>query len=903
MPYLTRPSPHVRRRGLVLTTVVLGLVLGASAPISPPELPPAIYRDPSYSPAERAADLVSRMTLAEKASQMVSSQAPAIPRLGIREYGWWNEAIHGVAREGRVNGQNPPELMNTTSYPVSLSLGSTWNPDLVYEVASAISDEAREVVRDNTLDLNFYSPTVNLARDPRWGRNDETYSEDPFLTAAIGAQYVNGMEGKDPSGRLLAEGGGFLKTTTTLKHYAANNSEFNRLDGSSDMDERTLREYYTAQFRAIVRASQPASIMTAYNAVNGVPASAHVHLLETLGRQTFGFTGFYTSDCDSIFQMQQGHRWRPPGSAEPVDEITRHAYANAAGVDLNCQLGYHDRFNYANCLPTAVKDRVVTELGVFTEANLDASLVRLFTARILLGEFDDPATVPWVVRARARVPAGTWENTDANGAVTQTPERLALARRAAAESIVLLRNDPVASPGRDAAPLLPLRVPESGPYRVAVVGPAARPDTMYLGGYSSRQGPSGVGNQVNGYDGLVAALRDLNPQATVDHIPGPDGLDAVAAYDLVLVYLATDDRVAREDADRTDLTLPDGQAELAAEVAARNPATVVYLETIGQVDLGSWAERVPALLWSSYNGQRKGEALADVLVGRVNPSGRLPFTWYRDPGQLPPLDDYAIRPSATSAGRTYMYFTGDVAYPFGHGLSYTAFAHSAPTVDRSAVTADDTVTVSVDVTNTGPVAGAEVVQLYAATPAAAPELARPTRRLVGFRKVVVQPGQTVTVTMPVRVADLAFFDEASDRFVVDPGLYRLEVAASSGDIRGTADIAVTGELTPVPVVLTARPVAAGDEASGLTQRVVYPPGVEITPRLTVAMNDDTRYGFRAPDPLPAGLSVSYRTNRPSVVAVDDDGTIRTVAAGVATVTATVTDGAASVETTFTVVVR
>jgi beta-glucosidase len=894
-----RRWPHV----VVLLATYAVAVSSAPAVVPPTNLAGAIYLDPTYSPPERAADLVARMTLAEKAQQLVSSQAPAIPRLRVRAYGWWNEAIHGVARESTLDGENPPELINTTVYPVSLSLGSTWDPDLMYRVAQAISDEAREVVRDNTLDLNFYSPTVNLARDPRWGRNDETYSEDPFLTAAIAAQYVNGMEGKDPTGRPLAEGGGYLKTTTTLKHYAANNSEFNRRTGSSDMDERTLREYYTAQFRSIIRQSDPASIMTGYNAVNGVPASASVHLLETLGRQTFGFTGFYTSDCDSVSEIEHGHHWVPPGHDGPVDTVERGAFANAAGVDLKCQLGYHDGSSYADTLPQAARRRVPTEAGPYTEFNLDASLVRLFTARIRLGEFDDPARVPWVIRARAAVPAGTWTNADTNRAVTQTPSRLALARAAGAASIVLLRNE--AAGGR---PLLPLRIPASGPFRVAVLGPAARPESMFLGGYSSDQRSSGIANQVNGYDGLRAAITAVNPAATVDFLPGVPSIStgpvddaavaAAAAYDLAVVYAGTERATAAEDTDRADLALPGAQAELIRRVAAANPRTVVYLETIGQVDLGGIGA-APALLWSSYNGQRKGEALADVLLGTVNPSARLPFTWYADAGALPPIGDYAIRPSATSAGRTYLYFTGDVAYPFGHGRSYTTFGYSDPRTESATVDAGGMIRLSVDVTNTGPVAGAQVVQLYAATPDAPPARQRPTERLVAFRRVSLAPGQTSTVELAVPVRDLAFFDQATQRFALDPGRYELRLATSSRDIQARRVVTVTGTLPETPATLTARPRVTGDRVPG--PRVIFPTHAVIDPRLTVTLADDSVHG---PDqPLPSGSTVRFSSNRPSVVAVGGDDEIRTVAPGVAMITTTLTHQGASVSTTFVVLVR
>jgi beta-glucosidase len=876
----------------VVALVVVGLV-GGSAPPGAPQTGTfaAVYLDPAYSPEERAADLVSRMTLAEKAAQMVSSQAPAIPRLHVRAYGWWNEAIQGVARESTLDGENPPELINTTAYPVSLSLGSTWDPDLMYRVATAISDEAREVVRDNTLDLNFYSPTVNLARDPRWGRNDETYSEDPVLTAAMGAAYVNGMEGKDPAGQLLPEGGGYLKTATTLKHYAANNSEFNRRTGSSNMDERTLREYYTAQFRSIIRHSDPASIMTGYNEVNGVPASASVHLMQTLGRQTFGFNGFYTSDCDSVYEIEHGHQWTPPGHASPVNAVERSAFANAAGVDLNCQLGYHDGSNFADALPDAVRRGVLTETGRYTESNLDVSLVRLFAARIRLGEFDDPARVGWVARARAAIPVGTWVNSDANHAVTQTGPRLALARAAAAGGIVVLRNAAVAG-----QPLLPLRIPTTGPVRVAVLGPAAKPSGgMFLGGYSGKTGAAAIAKQVNGYDGLRTAIRAINPAATVDFLPGvpsistgpvdPGAVTAAAGYDLAVVYAGTDAGTAAEDTDRADLALPGAQAELIRRVAAANPHTVAYLETGGQVDVGSF-DSVPALVWSSFNGQRKGEALADVLLGTVNPSGRLPFTWYADARQLPPIGDYGIRPSPGSRGRTYMYFTGDVAYPFGYGLSYTTFGYSDLRTESSTVDAAGTVRVSVDVTNTGTRPGAEVVQLYVATP---PGRQRPLERLAAFRKVTLSPGQTTTVDLVVPVRDLAFFDEAAGKNTVDSGRYELRLGTSSRDSARSAAVTVTGTLPDVPVTLTAAPA-----------QVFFAPNRVIEPHLTVALADDT---LLAPEKVPAGLTVRFTSNRPSVVAVTGAGTLRTVAPGVATITATATYGGGSVSTAFVVAVR
>lgn len=877
-----------------------------------------MYLDRAYSPEERAIDLISRMTVEEKASQMNSNRSAAVPRLGIAAYGWWNESAHGPVGASTIDNENPPPFINATSYPVSLSLGSTWNPDLMYRESTLISDEDREIVRNNTLDLNFYAPTVNLTRDPRWGRNDETFSEDPLLTSAVAEQFVNGMEGKDTNGRPLPGSDGYLKVSTTLKHYAANNSEVNRRDGSSDMDDRTLREYYTSQFRDIIRHSQPNSLMTAYNSVNGVPVSASGYLLNTLARQTFGFEGFVTSDCDAIREIQSGHNWQPAGYPHPLDQYERHAFANAAGVDLDCQQGYHDEYNYANTIPKALGQHIVTPEGLYTENTVDAAVTRLFTTRIRLGEFDAEESVPWVAAARSRVVKGSWVNSDANNAVTQTPQRLAMARKAADESIVLLKNADTARRDGTRGSLLPLTVPATGQYRVAVVGAFANPSRMNLGGYSGWQDTHGVANEVNGYRGIVAAVHAVNPNAVVDYLPGVNpttlaevdaaSVEAAANYDVVIVYASNDHRTAREDVDRATLALPGAQAQMISQVAARNPNTVVYLETVGQVDVTGFEAGVPAMLWSSFNGMRKGEALADVLFGAVNPSGRLPFTWYRSEAQLPAITDYTIRPGGSNLGRTYMYFQGDVSYPFGFGLGYSTFRYSNVQVDSGHVDANGTVKVCVDVTNTGRAAGSEVAQLYVDTPDAPAALQRPIKRLKGFQKLTLAPHQTRKVTFSVRVADLAFFDEKAGRYVVDNGRYGFAVGGSSADsaLRQRATVRVTGALRQVPVTVTASPRTADDRAGQVDRRVLFPVGAVVDPQLTVTMNDDTRYGHLAAGsdvPLPAGVGVQYRSNRPGVVAVCGGGKLRAVGKGAATITATVRYRGVTVTRTFTVGVR
>ncbi len=898
---------------LALLGVIVSLIAGmlALAPAAGGAGPSGggdpVYKNGSYTPAERAADLVARMTLAEKASQMVSSQSPAIPRLGINAYGWWNEASHGVSYMQLAPGFTSP-IYNTTVYPDDLALASSWDPSLAYSQASAISDEAREIAPDNALDLDFYSPTVNMARDPRWGRNDETFSEDPFLTGTMAAQYVDGLEGLSSSGHVLPQGGGFLKAIATPKHYAANNNEDNRLDGSSNMDERTLREYYTAQFRQIIAESHPGALMAAYNSINGRPAPVNDHLVDAIARKTYGFNGYVTSDCDAIDDVVNGHYWQPPGYSRPANETEARAIANATGVDLNCTLPYVT-FNYANTLPAAVNEGIRTPTDSYNVQDMDTSLVRLFTARMELGEFSNIGREPWVGRARAQLAGAHWTNSEANGADTETPSRLFQSRVAADRSLVLLNNATLQRRDGSVGPVLPILVPRAGPFKVALIGYFA--NKMYFGDYSSIQGAAGAARSVTPYAGLKAAIQAINPSAQVDLYNGfvggnsagtlgtidPNAVSQAAGYNDVIVVAGTDASTGSEGYDRPNLALPGAQDELIHEVAAQNPNTVAVLETAGDVnvsDLGS----VPAMLWSGFNGQEGGVALADVVLGEYDPSGHLPFTWYQSDGDLPSIEDYRIRPGSGTPGRTYEYYRGPISYPFGYGLSYTSFTTSNLRFDRLHLTPNDTLQASVDVTNTGAYPGEDLVQLYVTTPGAGGS--KPIKRLEGFQQVELSPGQTKAVSLAVKIADLGFWD--GNHMSVENGNYGIQIGSSADNVLLQRDIGVGGKLTPIPSTVTASPTMSGDAKRQIKQRVMFPVQTQVLPQLSVAMNDESLYGDVSSahsSRLPSGLSVRYTTDHPKVVSISG-AAIRTVANGVATVTATVTYHGHSAATQFVV---
>jgi beta-glucosidase len=917
----------VKRVRLSAITIGVAAIAGASLAAAGPFTATAqtrtdsaatpIYLNPAYSPAERAADLVSRMTTAEKAEEMDSSQAPAIPSLGIAAWGWWNESNHGVNASTITPTGNATTLFNTTSYPTDLSMGSTWNPSLVYQEAQQIGAEAREVSPGNTENLDFYAPTVNLSRDPRWGRNDETWGEDPTLVADLASQYVDGLQGENQAGQLPKSADGYYQAIATLKHYAANNDEDNRRTGSADMDQATLVQYYTKQFADIIAQSHPGSIMSAYNEVNGTPSPASVELIDELARETFGFTGYFTSDCDAIYEMQAGHDWVPPNSTVPVNQYTRSAYANSAGEDLDCNAGYHDSYDYGNTIPTALTQNIQTLTDTYNIGDVDTSLVRLFTARIETGEFDAESTVPWVNKARAELGGTTWTNSPANEAITETPQRLQQAQESADQALVLLKNS---NPAGSSSPLLPLKIPASGPYKLAVIGYFAHPQSLYLGGYSSTQAGQGAANNVDSYEGIKAAVQAINPDAQVDFYPGvtggttaaslttvdPASIAAAKNYNAVVAVVGTDASTGTEGVDRTSLALPGAQASMISQLEAANPNTIVYMETMGDVDTSSFLSTTPALLWSSYNGQRQGAALADVLLGKVDPSGHLPFTWYANQDQLPPTTDYTLQPTATTDGRTYMYFTGDVTWSFGYGLSYANFRYSHLTTGGTHVNANGSVTVSADITNTSRVAGATVAQLYAATPGAPASLQLPDKRLETFKKISLRPGQTERVTFTVSVPDLAFFSDQANKYQAYDGLYDLQLGTSSSDIAQQAPIWVSGALDPTPSTVTVQPVLPGDAAADVAQQVFFPVGSAIVPQLTVALSDDSLYGYIVKGqstPLPRGLTVRYSSDRPGTVRVGPDGSLRAVGAGPATITATVSYHGKTATGTFVVDVQ
>ncbi|MFJ9782791.1 glycoside hydrolase family 3 C-terminal domain-containing protein [Amycolatopsis sp. NPDC101161] len=861
-----------------------------------------VYRDTHYSFAERAADLVSRMTLPEKVLQLHTNSAPAIPRLGVQQYTYWSEGQHGLNTLGaNTNPGTATGGVHATSFPTNLASTMSWDPELIYQETTAISDEARGMldkslwgVAQNNIgpdkngygSLTYWAPTVNLDRDPRWGRTDEGFGEDPYLVAKMAGAFVNGYQGQTPSGRPMTP---YLKVAATAKHYALNDVENDRHADSSDTTDANIRDYYTAQFRDLVQDAHVSGLMTSYNAINGTPAPANTYTANELAQRTYGFDGYTTSDCGAVGDVYApgSHNWAPPGwttaTANAATQWTNtvtgqqvsgaaggQAYALRAGTQLNCT-GSED---------TVANIQEAIKAGVLSEGVVDNALVHLFTMRMQTGEFDPADRVAYTKITKDQL---------------QSAAHQALATKVADNSLVLLKNDRVSG---TAAPLLPADPAKLG--NVVVVGDLAGKVT--LGDYSGEPAL-----QVNAVQGITSALKAANPAATVtfDACGTSSGtttaascsaatMAAIKTADLVVVVAGTDTNVATEGKDRTSIAMPGNYDSLLDQVAAAgNPRTALAVQAGGAVSLDHAKSGYPAIVFSAYNGESQGTALADVLFGKQNPSGHLNFTWYADDTQLPGMKNYGLTPSQTGGlGRTYQYFTGTPAYPFGYGLSYTGFAYSHVHADARTARADGKVTIGLDVTNTGSTPGATVAQLYAATAFSVPGVELPRQRLAGFEKTdVLAPGQTQHLSIPVRLSDLSFWDEAKHRQVVYDGAYRFGVGADAAHLAGTATVAVTGAITPRTQSVTVQP-----------DQVVFAPGqsIDLAGRNPWIADDTAQAAQHVPaDHVVEAVNndqsfvdlahkrVTYRSSDPRVAQVSRTGKVTLIAPGVATIGVTV----------------
>jgi len=716
---------------------------------------PLPFQDPDLPLEARLDDLLPRLTLEEKAWQMVH-ESPAIPRLGIPAYNWWTECLHGVARAGIA-----------TVFPQAIALAATFDVDRLRRVGEAIADEARakhhEYLRqdDHGLykGLTFWSPNINIFRDPRWGRGHETYGECPYLTARLGVTFCRALQGDDPK---------HLKLVATPKHFAVHSGPEGLRHGfDAVVSQKDLYETYLPAFHACVTEARAASIMSAYNRLNGEPCSGSPTLLGKILREDWGFDGYVVSDCWAIRDFHTGHHvTRTPAESA--------ALAVKNGCDLNCGCTYEH-------IPTAVAE------GLLAEADVDRCLRRLYRARFRLGMFDPPARV-----AHAAIP---YEVNDSDA-------HRALARETAAASMVLLKN---------AADLLPLRRDLRS---VAVIGPNADDREVLLGNY--------FGEPSRHVTPLEAIRAAVSPATKVWYAQGckrlgktTDGLNragnlseavsVASRADAVVLCLglAPDIEGEQGDAgnseaagDKADLGLTGLQQALLEQIVALGKPTVLAVLAGSPLDL-AWAHdnaAVGAILQVWYPGAEGGAALADLLFGATSPAGRLPVTFPRRAADLPPIADYRMQ------GRTYRYLEVPPLYPFGYGLSYTRFAYRELTVSASSasVSADLRVTVGVTVENVGARAGDEVVQLYVTDRAASCRV--PHRDLRGFRRLHLAPGKSQRIELGLSARDLSLIDEAGRRRL-EPGAFTISVGGSQPDERS---VALTG----------ARPLAGELELGG-----------------------------------------------------------------------------------------
>jgi beta-glucosidase len=706
-------------------------------------MPTLPFQDPDLPVDQRVRDLVSRLSIAEKAAQMLH-EAPAIARLGIPPYNWWNECVHGVARAGVA-----------TVFPQAIGLAAMWSAERMHDVASAIADEARakhhEYLRQGDhgmyKGLTFWAPNINIFRDPRWGRGHETYGECPHLTARLGVVFCRALQGDDPK---------YLKLVATPKHYAVHSGPESLRHGFDAIaSPKDLRETYLPAFHACVTEGKAHSVMTAYNRTNGEPCSGSPTLLRRILREEWKFEGYVVSDCWAVKDFHESH-----GVTRSWEESA--ALAVKSGCDLNCGCTYEH-------IPAAIEQELLCE------ADIDVCLERLFRARMLLGMFDAPGRVPF-----ASIP---YE-------VNDSGRHREIARAAARDSVVLLKND---------HGLLPLSkdIPS-----IAVIGPNAHDHDVlranYFGIASRSVTPlEGIRGIVSGRtkvwytDGCKLLGTKTDGLGRAGNLSEAVSVAQRADAVVLCLGLSADIEGEQGDAgnseaggDKLDLRLTGLQDRLLEAVVATGKPTVLVLLSGSPLDL-TWAhEHVGAIVQAWYPGEEGGTAIAQVLFGEHNPAGRLPVTFPRSAADLPPFGDYSMR------GRTYRYLEKEPLYPFGYGLSYTTFEYSDIALSSTRVPAGEGVEASVTVTNTGVRDGDEVVQLYVTDLESSCVV--PHRELRGFDRISLASGESRRVRFALTARDLSLIDEQGRR-CLEPGGFRVSLGGSQADPRS---IALTGKRPP-----------------------------------------------------------------------------------------------------------
>ena len=677
------------------------------------------FQDKTLSPEQRAADIVGRLTLEEKAA-LLRYDSPAVERLGIPAYNWWNEALHGVARNG-----------NATVYPMPVAMAATFDPQLIEEVFTSVSDEARVKYRlartvenpDNYWykGLTFWTPNINIFRDPRWGRGMETYGEDPYLTGQLGMAVVRGLQGERENGSMKAQ--------ACAKHFAVHSGpESTRHSFDVRVSERDLRETYLPAFQDLVVKAKVDEVMFAYNRFEGYPCGASERLLKDILKDEWGFEGLIVSDCWAVSDFFKGHGW----SDNPVEAI---AAAINAGMDLEC----------GALTPLAVK---AVKEGLLDEATIDERLTKLFTVRFALGEMDFESP---------------WDNIPEEVLCSESHSEQAL--DIARKSLVLLSNDGI----------LPLK--EGA--RIGLTGPNAADSVMMWGNYNGFPLRT-----VTLLDALKARIPELKYVKGCSHAAELDStatdIDAVVKEfedcDIVIFASGISPSLEGEEmpvtipgfsgGDRTSIELPAIQKQLIAALAQAGKKVVLVNFSGSAIALTDEAGSCCAILQAWYPGQEGGTAIADVLFGDFNPCGKLPVTFYADDSQLPDFDDYAM------TGRTYRYFTGTPLYPFGHGLGYSEFKYRRPRV-RNTGSGKELV---LRLKNKGRMDGDEIVQVYLSRP---DDTEGPVKALKAFKRVPVKAGKTVKVVIPLDKETFEWWNPESGRMEYRAGEYILHVGGSS----------------------------------------------------------------------------------------------------------------------------